>query len=142
MMDQLPSRLAELLVPCPMTGCWLFIGTMWSRNGYGRVYWRGRRRQMHRAVWEEINGPIPDGLVLDHRRPICGNRACSNPDHLEPVTVRENTLRGEAVLFAETKRCETKRLTFSSSRLASSSSSSSGQLMTDFRSGVQSLLCP
>jgi hypothetical protein len=37
-----------------------------------------------------IFGPIPDGLQLDH---LCRVRCCVNPNHLEPVTAKENTLR-------------------------------------------------
>lgn len=45
----------------------------------------------HRYAYELLVGPIPDGLQLDH---LCRVRACCNPDHLEPVTNRENVIRG------------------------------------------------
>jgi hypothetical protein len=70
--------------------CWL-----WNRyltKGYGHASVPGRRTHQlaHRAVWELLVGPIPDGLELDH---LCRVRSCVNPDHLEPVTPLENTRR-------------------------------------------------
>ncbi len=61
------------------------------RIGYGRD---ARTRRAHRALWIAVNGPVPDGLQLDH---LCRVRHCVNPSHLEPVTPRQNSLRGETV---------------------------------------------
>lgn len=71
-------------------GCWLWTGAVQrsKRTGYGLDT---TGRMAHRLVYEEFIGPIPDGLQLDH---LCRVRHCVNPAHLEPVTHRENQLRG------------------------------------------------
>lgn len=64
------------------------------RKAYGRFVRRAGSAQAHRVSWELTRGSIQPGLTLDH---LCRNRACVNPSHLEPVTSRENILRGAGV---------------------------------------------
>lgn len=87
-------------------GCWHWRGAL--RNGYGVINaggHNGRTLYAHRVAYEALVGQIPAELQLDH---LCRNRACCNPAHLEPVTQRENILRGTSVAarFAERTHCE------------------------------------
>lgn len=78
-------------------GCWLWTAVI-DHGGYGRIK-LSRARKMagaHRVAYELFKGQIPDGLDLDH---LCRNRRCVNPEHLEPVSRRENALRGVAPMI-------------------------------------------
>lgn len=73
------------------SGCWLWTGGL-NWKGYGKA---GENTSAHRRLYELLRGPIPVGLDLDH---ICRVRRCVNPDHLEPVTRKENIRRGNTGL--------------------------------------------
>lgn len=80
--------------------CWLWTaGTL--KGGYGQFKIGETCNQSHRLSYEWFVGPIPDGLVIDH---LCRTHNCVNPDHLEPVTPRENVLRSAPVLSGCCKR--------------------------------------
>ena len=85
------DQIRKVLSRATIADCWEWRGSV-DRNGYGtitkKVY---GEKYVHRFVWIGLVGPIPAGLVLDH---LCRNVRCCNPDHLEPVTIRENLLRG------------------------------------------------
>ena len=71
--------------------CWIWTGVP-NGDGYGN-FWNGESwSRAHRWSYEQMVGPIPEGLVIDH---LCRVRNCVNPAHLEPVTQSVNFLRGD-----------------------------------------------
>lgn len=71
--------------------CWEWTGAH-TPQGYTRLCYAGNSRPAHRFAYLWLFGDIPDDFDLDH---LCRNRGCVNPSHLEPVTRRENLLRGD-----------------------------------------------
>ena len=86
--QRLPRRFWDKAVLYP-DGCWVWTAAL-NNEGYA-AFTMGGRSLAHRIAYEELVGPIPEGMVLDH---VCRTRSCVNPAHLEPVTQSENLLRG------------------------------------------------
>ena len=80
----------EITVEATSTGCWLLPHKP-RTDGYVRVSVFGRVQYAHRYVYNTLVKTLPTTLELDH---TCRNRARVNPDHLEPVTHKENCKRG------------------------------------------------
>lgn len=82
-------------------GC--YICTSHARNnGYPLIWINKRKVRLHRFVYEQMFGEIPEGHVIRHK---CDVRACINPEHLESGTQKQNVYdainRGRAKLLGE-----------------------------------------
>lgn len=71
-------------------GCWVWTGRL-MHKGYGQFSPTSKKNvRAHKFSYETFISKVPHGLCLDH---LCRNRSCVNPEHLEPVTNRENLRR-------------------------------------------------
>lgn len=80
-------------------GCWNWNGVV--SKGYGLIKVHSQSTRVHRLMYEVFVGSIPEGLVIDH---LCKNKQCVNPQHLEAVTSRENTLRGSSPIAEQARQ--------------------------------------
>ena len=87
--DPLENFMAKINLGGGADYCWIWEAA--KVRGYGAIRVKGRTTYAHRFAYEQLVGPIPDGLELDH---LCRIPACCNPAHLEPVTHAENVRRG------------------------------------------------
>ena len=96
----LPERLEAKRIYIPESTCWYWEGHL-DRDGYAKIHVGDRPVMAHRLAYELTKGPIEKGKSIDH---LCRNRECTNPDHLEPVTPRENTMRSPIAIAAVNSR--------------------------------------
>ena len=94
------ERLWQHIEPEPNSGCWLWMasGTL---LGYGQITIEGKRYLAHRLMYELTHREKLHTRGLDH---LCRVPSCVNPKHLEPVTQRENVLRGYGLTSQNAKK--------------------------------------
>lgn len=83
----MPKLLDRIEYKVDGNGCWIVTSHKARAAGYPRFKHRGKLESGHRIVYEEENGPIPEGILVRH---ICDNRECINPDHLLLGTYKDN----------------------------------------------------
>lgn len=83
------------------TGCNTYNNKWNDGKGYKKIGYKHKVYYVHRLMWQFAYGSVPGQLVIDHK---CRNPACWNVDHLEAVTVEENTKRGNGKWIFETTK--------------------------------------
>lgn len=97
--DRLPTRFWAKVAPKP-DGCWVWTAAHVA-DGYGNYKLDGRAQRAHRVAYQALVGEIPEGMTLDH---LCRRRDCVNPGHMEVVSRRENTIRGEGATARNSRK--------------------------------------
>jgi len=70
-----------------MKDCIEFKGCK-DKDGYGKLTRNGKTFRAHKYTWEQVNGPVPNGLIVRHV--ICNNPPCVNVKHLALGTTQDN----------------------------------------------------
>jgi hypothetical protein len=76
----------------PLSQCREWPGAR-NDGGYGQRWVNGKVVYLHRWVWEQVNGPIPPGMVVMH---TCDNPPCFLYEHLRLGTYADNSADSKA----------------------------------------------
>jgi HNH endonuclease len=101
---------------------WKWSAAHFKQTGYALFCIKSERdgkwrpTTAHRVAWQLFVGPIPPGMVPDHIKERCQDRGCIKvvadeygPAHIELVTHRENTLRGNSPAAQQARQTHCKR---------------------------------
>jgi hypothetical protein len=90
-MPHAPGSTLKPLVKLPRdpADCWTWLGNT-TDAGVPQKQFDGKPMLARRWLWQQLFGPIRDGLVIS---PSCGNAGCVNPHHLR-MTTQADAVRG------------------------------------------------
>lgn len=64
-------------------------GYLWKKTGDAPGCWLQNWRQLHLLIWEEVNGPVPEGCVIIFKD---GNKKNCTLENLAQITLAENAV--------------------------------------------------
>lgn len=67
--------------------CHVWTGYIPKGDDYARFTADGRSHRAHRWAWEQENGPVPAGMLVDHK---CHRPACVRVSHLRLASRKQN----------------------------------------------------
>lgn len=102
--DESKQRFEERYWVNPKTGCWEWQLSL-IKAGYGDFCFKMVKESAHRFGYRLYKGSIPKGMHIDH---LCRVRSCVNAEHLEVVTPRVNSLRGESPMAKSARKTHCK----------------------------------
>lgn len=70
-------------------GCHICTSHASGTSGYPSLWKDGRNQNMHRVLYEEKHGSLPENVLVRH---TCDVPACINDEHLVSGTVKDNAV--------------------------------------------------
>jgi len=101
MMSVIERFLSKIRVSA--SGCWEYLEYK-NKDGYGQFYHNKKQVLSHRFIYEYCFGDLNPDLTINHK---CRNRACSNPIHLEQITIKENIMDNNSESIAKRNKEKT-----------------------------------
>ena|ERR1700693_5874226 len=83
----LPERFTKKFIVTE-DGHWIWTASL-QKSGYGQYGVDHTMVYAHRYCWEQLVGPIPDGMQVNHKN-SCHRRDCVNPEHCYLGTQKQN----------------------------------------------------
>lgn len=77
-------------------GCWLWQGSL-DEKGYGTLKRGGKVWRAYKYFYVQKYGLVSDGLELAHKKDC--PRKCCNPDHVRPITHKQNLREGKGLVW-------------------------------------------
>lgn len=85
--NDMVSRFMRFVDKDGTSGCWIWTGAIFQRNGYGCFTINSQPLGAHRVSYDLFSGGVPEGLMVLHK---CNNKRCVNPEHLYAGTHEDN----------------------------------------------------